>query len=116
GSAARGRDDREYELTDTGVLDDDRFFDVQVTHAKATATDVVVEVSATNHGPDAAPLDLVPQGWFRNTWAWGRDDRRPSMVRRDDGVVEFEHAWLGRYEVHVLPGSAEGPRVLFCDN
>ena len=72
-NARRGRDEREYELADTGVLDDDRFFDVDVTYAKAAPDDLCITISATNHGPDPAPLDLLPQVWLRNTWAWGRD-------------------------------------------
>ncbi|XAS77915.1 glucosidase [Dermatophilaceae bacterium Sec6.4] len=110
-NAARGRDDAEYELTDTGILADDRFFDIEVTHAKATPTDIVVQVTATNHGPDEAPLDLILQGWFRNTWAWGRDSRKPSMQRTGDHV-QFQHDWLGGYQL-----VAEGePQILFCDN
>ncbi len=115
-AAAADRDfgDPEYELTDTGIFEGSRFFDVRVTHAKSTPTDVLIELAATNQGPDPAPLDLVPQGWFRNTWAWGRDDRRPTMRLRDDGVVQFDHDWLGRYELSVAGGPT--PRVLFCDN
>ena len=112
----RGVDAEEYELSDTGVLDEDRFFDVTVTHAKASPTDVCVEISATNHGPDPAPLHLLPTVWFRNTWSWGLDDRVPrlSVVRRDEvgATVLAEHHELGEVVVR-----AEGtPELLFCDN
>ncbi|MGX7681965.1 MGH1-like glycoside hydrolase domain-containing protein [Jatrophihabitans sp. DSM 45814] len=119
----RGRDQPEYELNDTGVLDDDRFFDVVVQYAKASPDDICIRITATNHGPDAAPLDLLPQLWFRNTWAWGRDDRRPSLSRLDppsvsDGdlrAVAAEHAFLGRY-VLAASTTAAVPEVLVCDN
>ena len=113
-NAERGYDVDEYELADTGVLAENRFFDIVVTHAKSGTTDVCLEFAATNHGPDAAPLDLVPQAWFRNTWAWGRDPRKPSaaLLPTATNVVDLQHAWLGRYRL-----SAEGaPQVMFCDN
>ncbi len=110
-NAARGKNDEEFELTDTGIFADDRFFDVEVVHAKATPTDIVVQVTATNHGPDPAPLDLVLHGWFRNTWAWGRDDRTPTMSRVGN-AVELSHAWLGDYRIV----AAGDPQILFCDN
>ncbi len=119
-NARRGREEREYELGDTGVLDENRFFDVTVTYAKASPDDLCMVVSATNHGPDPAPLDLVPQVWFRNTWSWGWDRRRGSMTQvlpptlAVGGLedVECEHGHLGRYHL-----AAEGsPEVLFCDN
>lgn len=114
-NAERGYGDDEFELSDTGVLDGDRFFDVVTRHAKAGETDVVIEVEATNHGPEAAPLDLVPQVWFRNTWSWGRDERRPAITATtDEGGTRLviEHGWLGRYVLH-----ADGaPEVLLCDN
>jgi Glycogen debranching enzyme len=119
-NARRSRDEREYELADTGVLDGDRFFDVTVTYAKAAPDDVAIVVEATNHGPDAAPLHLLPQVWFRNTWVWGRDLRRPSLRRLDAPelaagglrAVVCEHAFLGRY---VLAAEGE-PDVLVCEN
>ncbi|MGH3495601.1 MAG: MGH1-like glycoside hydrolase domain-containing protein, partial [Sciscionella sp.] len=80
-NARRTREDREYELADTGVLDGDRFFDVTISYAKAAPDDVAIVIEATNHGPDAAPLHLLPQLCFRNTWSWGRDLRRPTMRR-----------------------------------
>ena len=119
-NARRSRDEHEYELLDTGVLDEDRFFDVVVTHAKASPNDVCIEITATNHGPEAAPLDLLPQLFFRNTWAWGRDDRRPSLAylprltvgRTSEVTIEADHGELGRYLL-----IAEGtPEVLACDN
>lgn len=119
-NAERRRTDPEFELVDTGVLAEDRFFDVVVTHAKAGPQDVLMQVTATNHGPEAAPLKLVPQLWFRNTWAWGRDDRVPSLrlvspPESDDPdhvLIEAEHDFLGTYWLF-----ADGsPRVMFCDN
>ncbi|MEW1952302.1 glucosidase [Terrabacter sp. NPDC080008] len=128
-NAARGRDQPEYELADTGVLDCDRFFDITVTHAKAAPDDICVEITATNHGPDPAPLHLVPQLWFRSTWAWGRDDRTPSIRLLGDAatspgdnaagaaphgpVLEAAHAFLGTLRLHVDDPEA---RALFCDN
>ncbi len=123
-NAQRGKDQGEYELAHTGVLDGDRFFDVVITHAKASAEDVLFTVTATNHGPDPALLHLVPQLWFRNTWSWGRDERRPSieLVRETghDGVrLVARHAFLGTYqldaEANQAPGGI-GPDLLACDN
>jgi hypothetical protein len=119
-NARRGRDESEYELSDTGVLNQDRFFDVAVSYAKAAPDDLCIRITATNHGPNAAPLDVLPQLWFRNTWAWGRDDRRPLLRRLDPPeladsdlrAVQAEHAYLGRYLL-----AADGtPSVLVCDN
>lgn len=115
-NARRGRGEPEFELSDTGVLDEDRFFDITITHAKAAADDIVVTVTAVNRGPEPAPLHLVPQLWFRNTWAWGRDDRRPSLElsAADSGTVSVvaRHGFLGEYTL-IAGGS---PRPLFCDN
>jgi hypothetical protein len=114
-AAQATREDREPKLADTGVLEDNRFFDVSISYAKAGPEDICVEITATNHGPAAAPLHLLPQLWFRNTWAWGRDARRPSLVGSTvDGWsrVVAEHATLGRYTLH-----AEGtPTLLVTDN
>ncbi|ATE57797.1 glucosidase [Actinosynnema pretiosum] len=114
-SAHATRQDREPELSDSGALDENRFFDVEVTYAKAGPTDVCAVLTATNRGPDAAPLHLLPQLWFRNTWAWGRDDRRPHLTASaQDGWsrVTAEHGALGRYTLHV-----EGaPVLLVTDN
>jgi hypothetical protein len=119
-NARRGRDDREFELADTGILDGNRFFDVTLTYAKAAPDDVCIVIEATNQGPDAASLDLLPQLWFRNTWTWGRDDRKPSLRRVDPRyigtpdaeAVEATHGYLGRY-VLIAQGD---PQVLLCDN
>ncbi|HLN12570.1 MAG TPA: glucosidase, partial [bacterium] len=73
----RGRFAPEYELLDTGVLAEHRYFDVTVEYAKAAPEDIVIRITVTNHGPDAAPLHVLPTLWFRNTWAWGRRDHRP---------------------------------------
>lgn len=119
-NARRGREDREFELGDTGVLDENRFFDVLVTYAKASPDDLCITISATNHGPDPAPLDLLPQAWFRNTWAWGRDGRRgvmnqllpPTLAVGGVEAAEIEHGQLGTY---YLSGKGS-PVLLFCDN
>src|SRR3712207_6799453 len=119
GNARRSRLEREYELADTGVLDEDRFFDVQVTYAKAGPEDVCIVVSATNHGPDAAPLHLLPQVWFRNTWSWGREHRQgvirqllaPTMVSGLE-AVEAEHG--DRKSTRLNSSHANISYAVFC--
>ena len=81
-SRRRGRNDPEYELLDTGVFDKDRYFDVFVEYAKATPTDILIEISVSNRGPEAAQLHVLPTLWFRNTWSWWPDQPKPSLRRQ----------------------------------
>jgi hypothetical protein len=80
----RGGRDPEFELLDTGIFDDDRYFDVFVEYAKADAEDLVVRITAENRGPEAAPLHLLPHLWFRNTWAWRPEARSEPIVYEGD--------------------------------
>jgi len=112
----RGRNDPEFELLDTGVFDDDRYFDVVIEYAKKSPTDLLIRISATNRGPDEAPLWLLPTLWFRNTWAWGTHGYRPSLttLATHDGSTEVlaDHETLGRYHL-----TCEGaPELLFTEN
>jgi hypothetical protein len=115
-NARRGKTDPEFELAETGAFDDGRFFDVVVEYAKAAADDIVIRISATNRGPEAAALHVLPTLWFRNTWAWGRHRARPALTLAEaiDGaqVVRAEHGQLGVYHL-VAAGS---PRFLFTEN
>jgi hypothetical protein len=86
----RSRDEPEFELVDTGVFDDHRYFDVFVEYAKAAPEDILIKVIVENRGPDAAPLHVLPTVWFRNTWSWGESAARPWLARidaRDDARV-----------------------------
>src|SRR5262249_61268686 len=75
----------EFELIDTGIFDDDRYFDVFVEYAKGQPDDIAIEITAWNRGPEAAPLHLLPHLWFRNTWAWGAPPSAAPYIRRADG-------------------------------
>ena len=77
---ARGKQDREYELFDTGVFNENRYFDVFVEYAKASVEDILVRVTAVNRGPEAAKLHLLPTVWFRNTWSWGGQETKPATA------------------------------------
>jgi hypothetical protein len=112
-SRSRGRGEFEYELLDTGVFEGDRYFDVMVEYAKASPEDVLVRITATNHGPEPAELHVLPTVWFSDHWAQGQNDNRPSM-RYIDGakVVMAEHPDLGVRFVY-----ADGaPEWLFTEN
>jgi len=85
----RSRTEPEYELLDTGVFDGDRYFDVFVEYAKASVEDILIRITAINRGPEAASLDLLPTIWFRNTWSWGVDERRPRL-RREEALPEAQ--------------------------
>ncbi|HEY1189561.1 MAG TPA: glucosidase, partial [Gemmata sp.] len=76
----RSRYDPEYELLDTGLFDDNRYFDVFVEYAKVGPRDILMRVTAHNRGPDAAELHILPQLWFRNTWAWKPDQPKPAIM------------------------------------
>jgi hypothetical protein len=113
----RGRERPEFELIDTGVFDDERYFDVFVEYAKATPNDVLMRVTVENRGSDAAPLDVLPTLWFRNTWSWERDARKPRLVRSEapagTTAVRVEHPELSP-DFHLY---VEGtPRLLFTEN
>ena len=102
----------EFELIDTGLFDEDRYFDVFVEYAKAAPDDILMVVSAYNRGPDAVPLHLLPTLWFRNTWSWKSGAPKPSITRLDGVGLEARHAKLGTFRLY-CEGS---PELLFCDN
>jgi len=108
----RGKLDMEYELLDTGVFDDDRYFDVVVEYAKAAPDDILMLVTAHNRGPDPAPLHLLPTLWFRNTWSWGGDSPKPALAAGGEGVARATHEQLGDWLWYV---DASAP-LLFCEN
>ena len=118
--AENGRRDQtqpEYELMDTGVFDDDRYWVVDVVHAKADPHDLLMEVRVTNAGPDVATLHVLPQLWFRNTWSWDVGATRPSLRATGPDRVAVEHPRFGELEWELAPGPAgESPELLFCEN
>src|SRR5579863_6279502 len=104
-SRAAGKGDPEPEILDTGAFADGRYFDVEIEYAKADVDDVLVRVTVTNRGPAAAPVVVLPQLWFRNTWSWAPGSERPEMfaLESDGGVsvVETRQAHLGPLWLHV---------------
>src|SRR5262249_13599708 len=76
-NARRGKQHREFELIDTGLFDEDRYFDVDIEYAKADAEDILMRLTATNRGPEQAEIHLLPQVWFRNPWSWSANGRKP---------------------------------------
>jgi hypothetical protein len=110
-NARRTRQQPEYELLDTGVFDGNRYWEITADYAKATPEDVLVRLSIRNAGPDAATIDVLPTIWFRNTWSWGNDDRKPAL-KLADSHIQAEHWSLGQ---RVLSWDGQ-PEPLFCEN
>jgi len=113
---SRNRQDFEYELLDTGVFQDQRYFDVFVEYAKATPEDLLIQVTVHNRGPETATLQVLPTLWFRNTWTWGDDAARPRMDRADlacqSPVIAAYHERLGNRYL-----ACDGqPTLLFTEN
>ena len=113
----RGKLDPEYELLDTGIFDDDRYWIVDVCYAKADPTDILMSIRVTNAGPDTELLHVLPTMWFRNTWSWDNGAAAQSLTATADGVVSVDHPFLGELELLVgqAPDGTE-PEMLFCDN
>ncbi|MBE9028713.1 glucosidase [filamentous cyanobacterium LEGE 11480] len=112
----RGRAGMEFELLDTGVFDQQRYYDVQVEYAKATSDDILIRISVTNHGPETQTLQLLPTLWLRNTWAWGDSVQKPNLqsISHPSGlpVVQIKQADLGDRWLY-CDGTAP---LLFTDN
>ena len=112
----RGRTQPEFELLDTGVFRENRYFDLFVEYAKADVEDILIRITAVNRGPESAALHLLPQFWFRNTWSWGSDLRRPVARKATflpgNECVELQHWQYGKR--WLLCGGE--PELLFTEN
>jgi hypothetical protein len=112
---ARSRHEFEYELIDTGIFDEGRYFDVEVEYAKAAPEDIMCRITVHNRSSQDARLHVLPTLWFRNTWSWGGDPPRPRLIRADSAagpVIRAEHRELGEYYLH----AAADADLLFCEN
>jgi len=108
----RTRNDPEFEILDTGVFDENRYFDVEVEYAKAAPDDILIRITISNRGPEAAPLVLLPTIWYRNRWSWGARAQKPEMHRMANGVIELNEPQYGKRWLY-----CEGaPELLFTEN
>lgn len=108
----RGKRDPEFELMDTGIFSDNKYFDVFIEYAKADEQDILIKITVHNRGDKTASLHVLPHLWFRNTWSWGYDNVKPEMYRDEDGVIKATHHKLGNHYLF-----ADGkPESLFCEN
>ena len=108
----RGKDQAEFELLDTGIFEDDRYFDVFVEYAKAGPRDIRMLVTIFNRGPEKAEIHLLPQLWFRNTWSWNAGSPKPELRAATENYIAAKHPDLGEWLLHC----DGGPELLFCDN
>ncbi len=117
-NAARDRTQPEYELADTGVFGDGRYWITEVCYAKASPDDLLMTISVTNAGPDTATLHVLPTAWFRNTWSWADDGAaRLALAVAAEGGVTVSHPFCGELELIAGPGpDGTLPTALFCEN
>ncbi len=112
----RGKLDPEFELLDTGIFEENGYFDIFIEYAKATHEDILIRITAWNRSAAPAPLRLLPTLWFRNTWSWGRDPRRPRICAGAEtggmSVVAADHGYYGTRWL-VFEGA---PALLFTEN
>jgi hypothetical protein len=117
----RGKNAPEFELLDTGVFNDNRYFDVFAEYAKAGPDDILIQITAANRGPETATLHLLPTLWYRNTWVWGcKHDGcwiKPRISTAGDSTIQGEHVNFGKHWLVAGPGTDNnGPQFLFTDN
>jgi hypothetical protein len=115
----RGKQDPEFELSDTGVFEADRYFDVFVEYAKSSPDDVLIRITVANRGPEPARLDLLPTLWFRNTWTWGRTGEgywgKPSIAAEGNGALVADHESMGGFRL-LVEDAPVAPELLFTEN
>src|SRR6201997_422048 len=108
----RSREEFEYELLDTGIFDDDRYFDVFVEYAKADPEDTLIRISVHNRGAEAAQIHVLPTLWFRNTWSWGDDETKPVLGQIAVDKIYASHSTLGDYTLEC----ESAKELLFTEN
>ncbi|KAI6244991.1 hypothetical protein HI914_06877 [Erysiphe necator] len=112
-NAKRGKSDREYQIFDTGVFDDNRYWDINIETAKESEDpeELLFRVTAWNRGPEPAPLHIIPHVWFRNTWSWGYEKakEKPSITQINETVAETYHPKLGKRYFDLSPSPGIGP-------
>ncbi len=108
----RGRRDPEFELVDTGIFDQNRYFDVFTEYAKAGENDILIRITVVNRGPDPAPIHILPTVWFRNTWSWKPGRPKPELHQSSPCTIDLEESTLGPYQLK-LDGQ---PALLFTEN
>jgi len=109
---SRSRQDPEYELVDTGIFGDDRYWAVTATWAKGGPEDMLWRLEVRNAGPESAVIDVLPTIWYRNTWSWGGEAERPSLRADGRASIRAVHPVLGEW---ILAGAGT-PELMFCDN
>ncbi|MHC4326198.1 MAG: MGH1-like glycoside hydrolase domain-containing protein, partial [Planctomycetota bacterium] len=117
----RGNDEPEFELIDTGIFDDDRYFDVYAEYAKASDNDLLIRITVCNRGDQQAVLHLLPTLWFRNTWIWGCRHEgctlKPAIKKKNESMLLTEHESLGRFIFAIGPDrESRNPEILFTEN
>ncbi|MBX0289059.1 glucosidase [Hymenobacter sp. HSC-4F20] len=115
-NARRNRHKPEFELLDTAVFRENRYFDIFLEYAKAGPEDILLCITVHNRGPEAAPLHVLPHVWFRNTWAWGYDDYKPQLSATETGHIRVEHRKLPDLQLYCDQPAGQRPDLLFCDN
>src|ERR1700694_2841634 len=108
----RSRSEQEHELIDTGIFDENRYFDIFIEYAKADCDDVLARVTIINRSPDPASLYVLPTLWFRNTWSWGYGTPRPELGRLDSHTIAAREQSLGEFKLWL----EDGPPLLFTEN
>jgi hypothetical protein len=108
----RQRSDSEYELIDTGIFDENRYFDIFIEYAKNDVEDILVRTTIINRGPAPATLHLLPTVWFRNTWSWGYGWPRPELSRLDTHTIGIQDQSLGKLKLWL----EDAPQLLFTEN
>ncbi len=113
GNRNRSKSEGEFELMDTGIFDDDKYFDVFVEYAKADTEDILIKITAVNRGDETARVRVLPTVWFRNTWSWNGDgEKRPVLYAADENTIEIETVDYGKRRLYV----ENADELLFTEN
>ncbi|HTN07214.1 MGH1-like glycoside hydrolase domain-containing protein [Agriterribacter sp.] len=108
----RSRLEPEFELIDTGIFNNDAYFDIFIEYAKADTDDILIRLTVCNRSPRAAALHVLPALWFRNTWSWDYNNEKPSLAANDKSVIEVRHPRMKMFRLY----SENGHALLFCEN
>ena len=112
-NAERSNKETEYEIIDTGIFDQNEYFDIFIEYAKIHHDDILIRVTVTNRNSEKAPLVILPTLWYRNNWSWGYNSYKPNFTTRHRGQIEIEHESLGMKKLYSRDKSV---KILFCEN